>query len=186
MNAGALQEVFSPDQMAREGQLAFRSGDFLAAARAYQAAAEGHRLQDRPDMAAEMDNNRSVALLQSGDPQAALQAVVGCAEVFATQGDTRREALAYGNHGAALEALGQLQPAADYYQRSADLLKQVGEHQLRAAVLQSLSKLQLRSGHTLQALATMQAGLSEIERPSLWQRFLKQLFDVPYRLLKNG
>ncbi|MBN1669071.1 MAG: tetratricopeptide repeat protein [Anaerolineales bacterium] len=176
----------NPADMAGEGQAAYRARNYLSAARAFQAAAEGYRSQGYLELAAEMDNNRSVAFLQGGQPVAALQAVSGSAQVFAAQGDERREALAYGNQGAALEALGQHRQAIESYQRSAELLKKIGEHELRVPVLRALSQLQLRSGKVLPALAYMQASTAEIEHPSLWQRILKHLFETPFRLLNRG
>jgi tetratricopeptide (TPR) repeat protein len=177
------QDILNPADMAGEGQTAYRSRNYLAAARAFQAAAQAYRSQGSLDLAAEMDNNCGVALLQGGEPAAALQAVSGSAQVFAAQGDERRAALAYGNQGAALEALGQIQQAMESYQRSAELLKKVGEHELRVPVLRALSQLQLRRGQVLPALASMQASIAEIEHPSLWQRILKHLFETPFRLL---
>jgi hypothetical protein len=50
-------------------------------------------------------------------------------------------------------------------------------------VTQSISGLQLRTGKQLQAVATMQAGLEEIEKPTPKQRFLKRLLQVPFKML---
>ncbi len=98
-------------------------------------------------------------------------------------GDVRRQGMALGNLGAALEADGRIEEAVDAYEQSADLLKQVGESEFRANVMQSLSRLQLRTGRQFEALATMEAGLEGIERPNTQQRFLKKLLKLPYKYM---
>jgi hypothetical protein len=52
--------------------------------------------------------------------------------------------------------------------------------------MQSLSALQLRTGRQLEALATMQSGVSKIKRPGLKNRFLKKILDIPFRLFNRG
>jgi tetratricopeptide (TPR) repeat protein len=151
----------------------------------FLAAAESYRLADDPVTAAEMDNNRSVALLQTGDAQAALAAVVDTISIFQGAGDTRRLAMAYGNQAAALEALGQLEAAESAYQQSADLLAEVGEDQLRASVMRSVSELQLRQGRHLEAVASMQTGLGGLKRPKTKQRLIRRLLDMPFKLLNR-
>jgi hypothetical protein len=56
---------------------------------------------------------------------------------------------------------------------------------MRAHVLQSLSKLQLKSGRQIEALATMEAGLEGFKKPTLKQRILKKLLQMPFRFLKS-
>jgi chaperonin cofactor prefoldin len=102
---------------------------------------------------------------------------------FDQAGDVLHQAMALGNWAAALEELDRLDDAAEAYQQSADLLKQIGEDGLRVHVMQSLSALQLRMGRQLQALATMQAGLEDVRRPTPKQLLLKQLLKIPFRLL---
>ena len=130
-----------------------------------------------------MANNISVAHLQAGDAKLALEAVEGTPAIFAQEGDFRRQGMALGNMGSALESLDRLDEAADIYQQSADVLEQAGADELRAHVMQSLSSLQLRTGRRLQALATMQSGLEGVEKPSPRQRLLKRLLQIPLDLI---
>jgi tetratricopeptide (TPR) repeat protein len=178
-----MNEALNPKQLAKEGKAAFQRDDYVAAAKAFQAAAQGYGSTGDELNAAEMRNNSSVAFLKAGDAQASLQAVEGTAAIFAAAGDIRRQGLALGNLGAALEAVDRKQEAAEAYEQSADLLKQAGEEQMRAHVLQSLSNLQLRSGRQIEALATMEAGIESFEHPTLKQRLLKKLLRFPFRLM---
>ncbi len=178
-----MSETLAPKQLADEAKTAYQRADYASAGRVYQAAAQSYQEAGEPLMAAEMRNNASVAYLQAGDAETAVQMVEGTASVFAAAGDLRRQGLALGNRGAALEALGHLPEAAEVYQQSADLLKQAGETELRGRVMQSLSALQLRTGRQLEALATMNAGLDGISKPNLRQRLLKRLLQMPFKLL---
>jgi tetratricopeptide (TPR) repeat protein len=108
---------------------------------------------------------------------------MGTDAVFAAAGDLRNQALALGNQAAALEALRRRDEAMALYQQSADLLKQVGESELRAYVMQAVSKLQFRSGNYFEALASMRLGLEGIRNPTLKQRILIRLLRIPMRSL---
>jgi tetratricopeptide (TPR) repeat protein len=179
-----MVEVNNPKQIADEGQNAYKRGDFNESAHLFDAAAQGFQIQGDLVKAAELRNNASVAYLKCGDAQASLDAVEGTASIFSDIGDLRRQGMALGNYGAALEALGRLDEAAFSYETSAELLSQSGEDVLRAEVLQSLSAIQLRKGKQLQALATMQSGINGIKRPSPKQKILKSLMRFPFRLMK--
>jgi tetratricopeptide (TPR) repeat protein len=176
--------ILNVAQLENEGKLAYQRGDYENAARAFQAASQAYQTSQDPLAAAEMANNASVAFLKAGDAHDALQVVEGTPQVFAAEGDIRRQAMALGNLGAAFEGVRRYQEAEDAYQQSADLLKRVGEDQLRLNVMQSLSNLQLRTGKHLQALSSMQAGIEDVHRPSPKQRILKKLLGVPFKLMK--
>ncbi len=177
-----MTETLTPTQIAAEGQSAYQRGDHQAAARAFRAAADGFKLAGSELEAAEMANNACVALLQDKQPQAALEVVLGTEACFAEAGDIRRQAMALGNQAAALEGLGRLEEAKAAYRQSSELLKQTGEMELRAYVMQSLSALELRTGQQLQAYTTMYAGVQGIQNPNPRQRILKKLLSFPFRL----
>jgi tetratricopeptide (TPR) repeat protein len=123
-------------------------------------------------MAAEMENNRSVALLQAGKAEEALEAVKGTEMIFKQAGDELKQAMAIGNRAAALDALNQLEEAETAYHQSATLLKSIGETELHAHVMKSLSALQIRKGKKLEGIVNMQAGLEGIENPNYPSNFL--------------
>lgn len=162
---------------------AYQRRDFLNAARLYSDAAQQLQIQGEALQAAEMANNASVSWLQAGDAQQALSAVVGTDSVFAASGDIKKQAMAIGNQAAALEYLRRFDEALALYQRSAELLSQVGESELRAYVMQAISKVQFRKGKYFEALATMQSGVEGLQHPNLRQRFLRRLLQFPMRWL---
>lgn len=178
-----MAETLRPDKLCKEGQTAYQRKDYLGAARAFQAASEGYKIAGDTLTAAEMLNNCSVAFLQAGDASTALKIVQGTELIFSEAGDRKRQALAIGNQAAALDALGRLEEAADAYESSAEILKQVGDIELFTSVMQALSGLRLRQGRQLEALATMQIGLSVIEKPSPKQRLAKKILNSPFKLI---
>ncbi|HLE13689.1 MAG TPA: tetratricopeptide repeat protein [Anaerolineales bacterium] len=178
-----MPDALSPKQLTTEGKDAYQRKDYRAAAQAFQAAAIGFESLGDQLSAAEMMNNSSVAWLQSGDGVAALAAVVGTEIIFGQAGDIRRQAMAISNQAAALEALGRYDESANAYAKSADLFKDLGEMDLRAVVLRSLSAVQLRLGRQLEALASMQAGLDGVQKPTPKQKLVKKLLKSPFSVL---
>ncbi len=179
-------ETITPQQLESEGKTAYSKGDFSSAAQSFSAAQEGYKSLGDEIMAAEMANNCCVALLQDDDPQvaqAAFDAVEGTIAIFQEAHDFRRQAMALGNRASALEALGKLEGAIGDYEESAKILKEIGANDLRMDVMKSLSALQLKTGRSLEALATMQAGVDGVEKPNLKQRFLKRLLSLPSRFM---
>jgi tetratricopeptide (TPR) repeat protein len=178
-----MSETLTPEHQAAEGKRAYQRGAFQEAARAFAFAAEGFTSAGDALSAAEMANNRSVALLQAKDARGALHAVEGTETVFAAAGDVRRQGMALANQGAALEALRRHEEALAAYERAAELFKDIGEHALRAPLLEALAVLQMRSGRRLQGLATMQSGLEEVNKPGPRQNILKKLLQWLLRRL---
>ena len=175
-----MGEAITIEQLKKEADRAYKSKDYLAAAKSYTAAADGYTHIDEQLQAAEMHNNASVAYLQGDQPGKALESAQDTDQVFANAGDLRRQAIALGNQAAAYEALNQLEAAVQAYQESSKLLKEIGDHELRPTVMQSLSAVQLRLGQQMDALVTMQAGLEEIEKPNLKQKLVKKILRSPF------
>lgn len=177
-------QASSPQQLENEGKKHYENGEYLEAALIFSAAEKAYKTAGNQLLAAEMANNSSVAYLKAGDAKAALNAVMGTEQIFAAQGDLRRQGMAMGNRASALENLGDLDSAVEIYQQSADILQKCGENELRAHVLKSLSALQLKRGQQIDAVFTMKEGLEGIEKPSFKQRLLKYLLKLPMKYLK--
>jgi tetratricopeptide (TPR) repeat protein len=177
-------EIINPQQLAEEGQADYNKGEYMSAAKLYKAAADGYLSAGDELLAAEMANNCSVAFLKGGNAESALEAVRYTDGVFAGRGDTLRQAMALGNQAAALEGLKQLDKAIIIYGQSAELLKQLGESELRAYVLQSISTIQLRRGQYLEAYGTMGEGVMGLDKPNLKQKLLKSLMQLPFKFLR--
>lgn len=167
---------------AKKGLAAYQAQDFPGAIQALTCAIKAY--QDAGDSlaAAETANNLSVVYLKSGNKKAAWEVVKDTDQVFFAAGDKRRQAIALGNQAAVLEEMHQTKLAVEKYEKCADLLKEIGDHENRSAVLQSLSKLQMQKRQPLESLFTMQAALQNKSHLTLVDRLLKKLLQVVFRL----
>ena len=174
------------ENLENKAKAAYRKSNFEEAQLYFHEAADAYQAIGELLNAAEMENNRSVALLNLGDAETALEVVIGTDDIFAEAGDKYRQAMAIGNKAAALDELGRLEDAAKYYEISADILNEIGEKNLRASVMQSLSAVQLKQGRRLEALASMQAGLNGVTNPNPKQRVVKKLLQIPFNLINRS
>lgn len=169
-----------------EGHRAFREGRFLEAAQAFSQAEEQLRGPSDGPRAAQMANNRSVALLQAGKSRPALEAVQGTPEVFAAAGEKGLQAQALGNLAAALEAVGEPVQAEKRYHEALSLFERVGDDDSRHHTLRALSRLQLARGRPYEAAATLQEAMAAGGSRGLKARFTRWLTRVTGRLLGSG
>ena len=165
----------TPGNLAEEGKRLYGQGQYDQAAVFFRRAAQSYALDHADLLAAEMNNNLSVALLQAGKAREALDAALGTDQVFAAAADRKRQAMALGNQGAALEALRRYDEALDVYGRSEVLFEQLGEGDLRALVKKSMAAIRLKRGDVLQSAITMVGSVEAKSKPSLFERFLKFL-----------
>jgi tetratricopeptide (TPR) repeat protein len=168
-------------ELEQQALAAYADGDLQRAIELFDRARHGYEQNSDGAKAAEMANSLSVALLQAGRSDEALQAVEGTAAVFAELGDQSRQATATGNFAAALEATGQLGPAEQNYRQAADLFAALGDSDAERHTLTALSQLQLKQRRPLEAAATLSA--SRADR-SLRGRLLNWLFRIQSRLLR--
>ncbi len=170
----------APEYFIKEGIKAYQAGDFSNAIHLFLSAQSGFLASENLPSAAEAANNLSVCYLKAGNAPKALEVATGTDEIFAQAGDLRRQAMALGNQAAALESLGNLSHAVDKYEESSKLLKQSGDLDNRAIVLQSLSELQMKMGHQLDAMAMMRIALLNKKKPSFLDRLLQKLLKIPF------
>jgi len=178
-----MMEHSSPQTLEAGAGKSYAAGEYREAAELYDQAARAYRDGGDPLQAAEMDNNRCVALLQIGRSAEALEIVRGTDQLFAEAGDHHRRAVALANIGTALEEEGEKEEALAHYRESAQIFQEHGEKELYAQVMKSISGLQLRGRDPLGAVVSMQHGLDEAEKPSLVQRLLQRLLKIPSKLL---
>ncbi len=175
----------SPERLVVEAKAAYAAEQYAEAAEKFAAAAEAYQQQGQPLEAAEMRNNQSVALVQAGAFAEALNAVEGTDRIFSEAGDLRRQGLALGNKGAALDGLKRWQEAASAYQQAAELLEKAGDKEAKVAVLQALSAVKLRLNEPVEALIAMQDAVDDQPR-SAKKWLLKRLLKAPFRLWRGG
>lgn len=167
-----------PAQLADAGKSAFRDGQFDHAADLFKRAAEKYTQGRAGLMAAEMQNNLSVALLQGGHAREALEAVQGTDQVFAGANDLKRHGMALGNQAAALEALNRMDEALAAYDRAAEVLTRAKERELLSIVKKSAAAIRLKRGELGASAMNMIGSLEAKEKPSFFERILKSLMRL--------
>jgi tetratricopeptide (TPR) repeat protein len=165
----------SAQELAEQAKLNFESGDFAAAGDAFADAAKAFEVSGDQLMAAEMKNNRSVALLKDKKTQAALETILGTEEVFQQAGDDRRLGMALANQGAAFQALKRFDEAIQSYRLAITALERAGEDALKYKVVQLQSALYLSRFKILDAVISLQSGLVTLKNPTPMQRFMKKM-----------
>lgn len=165
--------TLEPAQIADQGKQAFESKNFIEAAELFRQAAEGFTAGNSALMAAEMMNNVSVALLQAGRAQEALNAALGTDQIFAEAKDIKRQGMAVGNQAAALDGLNRYDEAIAAFERSAELFAQAGEGDLRSMVMKSAAAIKLKTGKITDSAFKMMGSLDVKENPSFFERILK-------------
>ena len=165
--------TLEPAQLSEQGKKAFENKKFDEAAELFRQAGEGYTLGRAGLMAAEMKNNMSVALLQAGRPQEALDAALGTDQIFESAKDIKRQGMAMGNQAAALEGLNRFDEAIAAYERSAELFAQAGEGDLRSMVMKSAAAIKLKTGKITDSAFKMMGSLDVKENLTFFERILK-------------
>ena len=167
--------TLDPAQLDAQGKRAFENKKFIEAADLFEQAANGYTLGRAGLLAAEMMNNASVAYLQAGKANEALNAALGTDEIFAGANDVKRQAMALGNQAAALEEIGLHDEAIEKYEKSANLFNQIGEGDLSAMVLKSSAAIKLKTGKITDSAFRMIGSLEAKKNPSFFERILRFL-----------
>jgi tetratricopeptide (TPR) repeat protein len=173
-----MEEKLSFAEVSANAQRLYQAGDYPAAAEAFGEAAFAAQEGGDELAAAEMKNNRSVALLRAKQAQAALEASQGTEATFARANDIRRQGMALANQASALEALRQRNEAVLRYQQAAALLERAGEGDLRAEVMQLLAVHYLRRAKFVDAVVALQSGLAGVKNPTARQRLMKKFLFI--------
>ena len=164
--------------MGDQAQRIYQAGDFASASQAFATAATTYAEMGDALMSAEMQNNRSVALLRTKQAHAALESAQGTEKVFEEAGDSRRQGIALANQATALGALKRFKDAIAYYEKAGVALEKANDGDLRAEVMQLLSVLYLRHFKFYEAIVALQSGLSGVKNPTPKQRLMKKILFI--------
>lgn len=164
-----------PNQWETEGKRAFAAGKYIEAVNAFREASRGFTLGRDGLRAAEMDNNLSVSLLKAGKAQEAFDAASGTDKIFEGAGDKSKQAMSLGNQAAALGELKRYEEALALYDHAASIFAETGDGDMRSLVLKSAAAIRLKQGKLNDTAMDMLGSLGAVEKPNLFQRFLKFL-----------
>lgn len=177
------EEQTSPHTLKDEGLRLFQEGLYLEAADRFDKArqlfvAEGDQLE-----ATEMVNNLGIVHRMERKWDEAVAALEEAREGFAQLGDRSREAQVLGNLGGLYASQGQREAARINLREAATAFADLKDNQRQAETLLALGVQKWKTGDRQGALATYQAGLQILERPSFGQKILRILLQFRAGLL---
>ncbi len=174
-------DPLNPTRLAEEGKQEYEKENYLAAAELFLKAAQTYAAAQDELNAAEMMNNQSVALLQAGKAQEALQATEGTEKIFQEAGDMKRQGIAVSNRAAALEGLRNWNEALAEYDRAASLFEESGEGDMHSIVRKAAANINLKRGRLVDSQMDVYDSLRLVKKPTLVQRIMKFLVRMGFR-----
>jgi tetratricopeptide (TPR) repeat protein len=173
-------ERSTPSALAEQGKKEYEQANYSAAADFFLQAAREYENANDIVNSAEMKNNQSVALLQGGLAQEALQATEGTEQIFVSAKDLKRQGIAISNRAAALEGLRQWNDAVAEYDRAAAIFEQAGEGDMHSVVRKAAANINIKRGHIHDTQMDIYDSLRLVEKPSFTQRILKFLMRIGF------
>lgn len=171
------------EKLAEQAQSAYKTKQYLKAAELFFDLKLEYENNGDQLASAEMANNRSVSLLQAGEPSQALEAAKGTEQIFIENKDPIKAAMALGNQAAALEEMKKIEEALSLYTHSSEMLSDPGNKEMRSLVLKRIAALQIRTGKKLEATASMYAALENQDKLNPKEKTLKTLLDKMFGLI---
>lgn len=171
-------DSINPLTLAEDGKKEYGKGNYKAAAGLFSQAAQAYASMQDELNAAEMKNNESVALLQAGKANEALQATHGTEDIFQKAGDIKRQGIAVSNRAAALEGLRKWKEALAEYDRAASLFEEAGEGDMHSIVRKAAANLNLKRGRVGDSQMDVYDSLRLVEKPTFSQRIMKFLMRI--------
>ncbi|MFQ6101857.1 MAG: tetratricopeptide repeat protein [Anaerolineae bacterium] len=180
-----VESTASAQELKEEGLRLFQEGLYEEAAARFKQvqgmfAAEGNEIE-----AAEMVNNLGVIYRLHGKWDEAIAALDEARAAFARLGDRSREAQALGNLGGLYASKGERDEAQGCLRQAADIFAELGEAQHQGETLLALGVQMWKAGDRSGGLATYEAGLRTLQRPTTSQKTLRTLLGLRTRLLRG-
>ncbi len=163
----------------------FRAGRFEDAAQALaEAYAAAETAGDR-QRAAEILNDMGVTRRELAEWVQAEAALDKAYLIFVELGNVKGKAQVMGNLGSVYEGQERHEEAVDAYKQSATMFEQVGDSDSAMYAWQALSRLRLKQGQWLPAIAAYEEGIENLPDRSLKKGLLKRILRLPGGMLRG-
>ncbi len=90
-----------------------------------------------------------------------------------------------GNMGSVLEGQERYEEAVDAYKQSANMFEQIGDSDSAMYTWQALSRLRMKQGQWLPAIAAYEEGIDNMPDRSLKKRLLRRILRLPGGFLRG-
>lgn len=178
-----MSESTNAETLQAEGLRLFEEGLYEEAAVRFGQAQEMFAATGKELEAAEALNNLGVTYRLIQKWEQAQAALDEARAAFARMGDRNREAQALGNLGGLLASQGDRLRAQEYLRQAADIFAELGDTQREGETLVALGTQMWKAGDRRGGIATYEAGLLMLERPTVQQKAIRGLLRLRSRLL---
>jgi tetratricopeptide (TPR) repeat protein len=139
--------------------------------------------EDRELEVGEMLNNIGIIRRKQGRWDEAVESLEESLRIFVRREDKAREAQARGNLASVYASLKRREDAEEAWSAAAAAFQDLGDRQKQGDTLMALGVSMFKSGRRQEGLATYQAGMALIEKPTLLQRIYRFLLMLQTRIL---
>jgi tetratricopeptide (TPR) repeat protein len=163
----------------------FRAGRFADAAQALVDASDVAEAGEDRQRTAEILNDLGVTYRELKEWEQAEAALEKAYVIFAELGNVKGKAQVMGNMGSILEGQERYEEAVDAYKQSANMFEQIGDSDSAMYTWQALSRLRLKHGQWLPAIAAYEEGIENLPDRSLKKGLLKRILRLPGGFLRG-
>jgi len=177
------KDTASAHELKEEGLRLFQEGLYEEAAAEFRKAQEMFAAEGNEIELAEMVNNLGVIYRMQGKWEEAIAVLDEARAAFVRLGDRDREAQTLGNLGGLYASKGERDKAKECLRQAADIFAELGDTQCQGETLLALGLQMWKTGDRSAGLATYEAGLQTLQKPTGSQKALRALFGLRTRLL---
>ena len=181
-----MGKTASAQELKEEGLRLFQEGLYEEAAARFGQAQEMFAAEGNEVDVAEMVNNLGVIHRLQGEWDDAIASLDEAREAFVCLGDRDREAQTLGNLGGLYASKGEREKAKECLRQAADIFVELSDAQRYGETLLALGVQMWKTGDRSTGLATYEAGLQTLRKPTAGQRALRGLLSLRTRLLKGS
>jgi tetratricopeptide (TPR) repeat protein len=178
-----MEHTGSAQKIKEEGLRLFQEGLYEEATAKFGQAREMFTAEGNEVEAAEMLNNLGVVYRMHGRWEEAAAVLNEARTAFVHLGDRDREAQTLGNLGGLYASNDERDKAKKCLRQAADIFAELGDTQRQGETLLALGVQMWKTGDRNAGLATYEAGLQTLNKPTGSQKALRGLLGLRTRLL---
>jgi tetratricopeptide (TPR) repeat protein len=163
----------------------YRAGRFRDAAQAFGDALAAAEASGDRARAAEILNDLGVTRRELAEWVQAEAALEKAYVIFAELGNVQGKAQVMGNMGSVFEGQERYEDAVEAYKESARMFEQIKDGDSAMYAWQALSRLRMKQGEWLPAIAAYEEGIENLPDRSLKKGLLKRILRLPGGLLRG-
>jgi len=178
-----MEEEKSGQGLKEEGMRLFHEGLYDEAADKFKQAREAFAAEENEGKVAETVNNLGVVYRLQDKWDEAIAALEEARAAFVKLGDRNREAQTLGNLGGLYADKNERDKAKESLRQAADIFAELGDKEHQGETLLALGGQRWKTGDRSGGLATYEAGLQILPKPTVKQKTMRNLLRVRNRLL---